>query len=123
MIVGLGLDVCELDRIRRSWERFGQRFAARILHPNELNAMPADPVAYLAARFAAREAAVKALGTGFAQGIGFHDIEIARLPSGKPHLLFHGNATKVAGTMGVTRHHISITHGRDVACAVVVLES
>lgn len=123
MILGLGLDVCELDRIKRSWERFGERFAARILHPNELKALPASPVAYLASRFAAKEAAVKALGTGFSQGIWFHDVEVAREASGKPVLKLHGKAAEAAQGMGVTCYHISLTHGRGIASAVVILES
>ncbi|MFV0349911.1 MAG: holo-[acyl-carrier-protein] synthase [Halodesulfovibrio sp.] len=123
MITGLGLDVCELDRIERSWKRFGEKFAARILHPNELALLPSSPVAYLASRFAAKEAAVKALGTGFTGGIWFTQIEVAKEASGKPALRLHGNAAERARELGATTLHISLTHGKGVASAVVILES
>ena len=123
-IVGLGLDVVELDRIRRSWDRFGQAFARRILTAQEQSLLrPALAVPYLAARFAAKEAAAKALGVGFSQGVTFHQIEVAPLPSGKPELFLHGTAKALAHKLGVVRIHISLTHGRDTAAAVVVLES
>lgn len=122
MIVGLGLDVTELSRIEQSWERFGERFAEKILHPEELAKLPKNAAPYLAARFAAKEATVKALGTGFAEGIGFHDIQVNSLPSGKPELLLHGAAKEKAKELGVQGMHISLTHGRDTAAAVVVLE-
>jgi len=123
VILGLGIDVCELDRIERSWSRFGIRFAERILHPNELELIPPSPAAYLASRFAVKEAAAKALGTGFTQGISFRDIEVARGASGKPELRLHAMAAEVARTLGATRHHVSLTHGRGIASAVVILES
>lgn len=123
MIVGLGLDVCELDRIERSWKRFGEKFAARILHPNELASLPSLPIAFLASRFAAKEAAVKALGTGFTEGIWFTHIEVARADSGKPTLKLHGKAADKARELGASRLHISLTHGKGVASAVVILET
>jgi holo-[acyl-carrier protein] synthase len=123
MIVGLGLDVVELERIRGAWERFGHRFAARVLTPAELEALPRHPVSFLAARFAAKEAASKALGTGIARGVGWHDMEVRRQDSGKPELLLHGAARRTAHALGATRAHVSLTHGRDVAAAVVVLET
>jgi len=126
MILGLGLDIVEVDRIRGAYARHGGRFSARILSPEEaalLPASPADPAPHLAARFAAKEAAVKALGTGFAEGIGFHDIHIGRDRRGKPFLEFTGKALDRAKTLGVTRVHLSLTHGRDAAAAVVVLEA
>lgn len=122
MIVGLGLDVAELSRIAKSWERFGYQFAKKILHPAELENIPSQPVPFLAARFAAKEAAVKALGTGFAEGIGFHDIEVRSLPSGKPELLFHNHARQKKESLGATCVHVSLTHGRETAAAVVILE-
>lgn len=123
MIIGLGIDITELDRIERSLEKFGERFAEKILTPEELKLMPGKkPVPYLAARFAAKEAAVKALGTGFSEGITFQCLEITRLESGAPQLNFHGRALERSMEMGVQGIHISITHGRDNAAAVVVLE-
>ena len=122
MIIGLGLDIAELSRIKRSWERHGEKFANRILTPTEMKRMPLHCIPYLAARFAAKEAAVKALGTGFSEGIGFQDIEIRSLPSGKPELVLYNAAAAKAESMGVNVLHISLTHGREVASAVVILE-
>jgi len=127
MIVGLGIDVVELERIARSLERFGGRFSARILTPDEAARLPkgakANAVAYLAARFAAKEAGAKALGTGFRDGVWFQTIEVRSLPSGKPEIVFHDAALRVFQTLGATRALLSLTHGRDVAAAVVVLET
>lgn len=122
MIVGLGVDIAELDRIRASYERFGDAFCRRILTPRETECLPDQPVAYLASRFAAKEAAVKALGTGFSQGVGFQDIEIRSEPSGQPVLVLHGRARMRADDLMVNNVHLSISHGRDNAVAVVVLE-
>ncbi len=123
-IVGLGLDVVELDRIQRIWERFGEAFSRRVLTQTEQARLQAgSPVPYLASRFAAKEAAVKALGTGFSQGITFQQLEVATLPSGQPTLVLHGKAQARAATLGALRTHISLTHGRDTAAAVVILES
>lgn len=130
MIIGLGIDLVELDRISRSLSRFGLRFADKIMHASELAALPGamdagNPamVAHIAARFAAKEAGAKALGTGFAQGVGLKDIRILSLPSGKPELFFHGEARKRADALGTHRVHLSLSHGRDAACAVVILEA
>lgn len=126
MIIGLGIDVTELDRIARSWQRFGERFANKILTSDELNVLPRRSenaaVNYLAARFAAKEAAVKALGTGFSNGVTFKNIEIRNHASGKPFLNLHGAALQLSLELGVERTHVSLTHGRDVAAAVVVFE-
>lgn len=123
MIFGMGLDVAEIDRIRESLTRFGARFTARVLTPAEAEAMPAnDPAPYVAARFAAKEACSKALGTGFAQGVTMRSIEVRSLPSGAPSLVLFGRARELADEMGATRLHLSLTHGRDVAAAVVILE-
>lgn len=124
MIVGIGIDITEIDRIAKGWGRFGDRFARRILHPQELARMPvANPVAFLAGRFAVKEAAVKALGTGFSGGIRPRDIEVGPAPGGAPQLILHGKAAARMETLGATRAHVSLTHGRDTAAAVVVLES
>ncbi len=122
MILGLGLDVVELSRMQRSWERFGMRLARRLLHPDEEAAMRAPEARFLASRFAAKEAAVKALGTGFAEGITPTDIAVRSLPSGRPELALHGKALERAQSLGVTRMHLSLTHGRETVAAVVVLE-
>lgn len=123
MIVGLGMDIAELDRIRAAWERHGERFALKILTEAEHLDMPRrDPVPYLASRFACKEAAVKALGTGFSQGVSFKDVEIVKNAAGKPGLTLHGRAKEVAHELGAAQAHITLTHGRDTAAAVVVLE-
>lgn len=125
MILGLGLDITELSRIARSWERFGMRFAEKILHPEEIARfaeLSASKTAFLASRFAAKEAAVKALGTGFSGGILPTDIAVRSGPSGKPALAFSGKAEERARQLGASRLHISLTHGRETVAAVVVLE-
>jgi holo-[acyl-carrier protein] synthase len=122
MIRGIGLDIVEIARIERIWNRFGRRFAARILHPNELEMLPDLPIAFLAGRFAVKEAAAKALGTGFDRGIGPLEIETARAASGRPVLCLHGNAAARLKELCAAHCHVSITHGRDTAAAVVVLE-
>ena len=123
MILGLGLDVAELDRIRESLARHGERFVARVLTPAEAAAMPkTNPEAYVAARFAAKEACAKALGTGFADGVTMHGIEVRSLPGGAPALTLSGRARELAEAMGAERLHLSLTHGRDTAAAVVIFE-
>lgn len=123
MILGIGLDVAEIPRIRDSLERFGARFTGRVLTRAEAAGMPEnDPAPYVAARFAAKEAAAKALGTGFSQGVTMAGIEVESLPSGAPTLRLHGKALEIASAMGVQRIHISLTHGRDIAAATVILE-
>lgn len=125
MILGLGLDVVELDRIRSSLDRFGTRFEERILTPAEIAGGPQAALArtaYVAARFAVKEAAAKALGTGIAGGVGFQDIAVRRTDSGAPELVLTGGALAAASRLGATRFHVSITHGRDIASAVVILE-
>ncbi len=121
-IIGIGLDVVELDRIERIHRRFGDAFVRRILTVKELVLLPARPTAYLASRFAAKEAAVKALGTGFANGVTWRHVEIAREASGQPTLILLGRALEIAQGMGMSAVHLSLSHGRDTAAAVVVLE-
>lgn len=123
MIKGIGLDLAELDRIKALWERYGLRFAKRILTDNEIKQLPEHtPTNRLAALFAGKEAAVKALGTGFSQGIHFKCIEILHGPSGKPEITFNGRGLEECEEQGVTSAHISLTHSRDTAAATVILE-
>ena len=125
MIIGLGTDLCSLPRIERGLLRFGEHFCRRILGEAEHALMPSSPsgrTAFVAGRFAAKEAAVKALGTGFACGITMQDVEILNLPSGQPELHLHGAAAKRAEELGVRHLHVSLSHERDVAGAVVILE-
>ena len=130
MLIGLGMELVEIDRIRHSLERFGRHFLDKLLHSSERASLFGSPdltapnvVAHIAGRFAAKEAASKALGSGLAEGIGLHDIRVASLPSGKPELSFHGNALKRATSLKVEGIHLSLSHTRTSAGAVVVLES
>lgn len=126
-IIGIGLDLIELSRIERSLHRFGEHFLRRILTEAEYEMVPSPLhtsrcIAYVAARFAAKEAAVKALGTGFAQGIGPRDISVRNNELGKPELVLKGKARMLAEKQGVRTLHLSLTHTRDNAAAVVILE-
>ncbi len=123
MITGIGIDLVEIPRIRHNWERFGLAFASKILHEDELAVLPANPAAFLAARFAAKEAAVKALGTGFTQGIWFQHFCVRNLPGGQPQLSLYGAALRRFNELGAAHCHLSLTHGRESAAAVVILES
>lgn len=123
MIVGLGIDVVELDRIALSLARYGERFLRRVLTDYEISRLPRHPTAFVAARFAAKEAAAKALGTGFRRGVCFRSIEVRDLPSGKPELRLSGAALDILAELGGDSCSVSLTHGRDVAAAVVVIEA
>ena len=123
MIIGIGTDITELARIKASYNKFGERFLQKILTPHELQLMPGSPIAYISGRFAAKEAAVKALGTGFSEGIGPLHIEVLRGPAGQPKLHWHGPALARAEALGMRAAHISISHDRNAAVAVVVLEA
>ena len=122
MIIGVGIDIAELGRVARSFERFGAKFCSRILVPAELATMPANAVPFLASRFAAKEAAVKALGTGFRDGISFQDIEVRSDELGKPSILFHNKAHERCRALNVRHAHLSLSHSRENAVAVVILE-
>ena len=123
MIRGIGLDVVEIARVRRVWLRFGPRFAEKILTAAELSRLPAaDPVPFLAASFAAKEAAAKALGTGLARGVWFDTLEVASDENGRPRIEFSGEALAALTRLGATSAHLSLSHSRITAAAVVVLE-
>lgn len=125
MITGIGLDVVELSRISAIYNCYGLKFVQKILSVQEQEDMPgkAAAAAYLASRFAAKEAAVKALGTGFSLGISFKQIIISRGHLGRPELFFEGPALERCRMIGVDHIHVSLTHGRDTAAAVVILEN
>ena len=124
MIVGIGIDLIEVDRIQAIYARHRQRFVQRILTPAEqLYVMRhADPSQRLAGRWAAKEAAFKALGTGLAGGIAWKDAEILNEESGKPVVYFHGKALERAKKLGATLFHVTITHSNTLAMAQVILE-
>lgn len=125
MIVGLGIDVIEVARLAQALDRHGDRFEERIFTDAERAAcrLRGDRVLALAARFAAKEACLKALGTGWAEGVGFKDVEIVREGNHPPRLVLHGEAARRASAQGVIRSHVSLTHQPGLAAAVVVLES
>lgn len=126
MLVGMGTDIVEVERVAAGLERFGPRYAARILSPAELALLAPTgglpPAVRLAGRFAAKEAAVKALGTGFSAGIGLHDVEILADAGGRPCLSFAGQALVRQRQIGARSLHVSISHERRYAVAVVILE-
>ena len=125
MIVGLGIDLVEVARFADALGRHGDRFVDRVFTGAERDAcdLRADRVLALAARFAAKEACHKALGTGWAEGLGFHDVEVEREGNRPPRLVLHGAAARRAEALGVIRSYVSLTHQPGMAAAVVVLES
>ncbi|MGO9438206.1 MAG: holo-ACP synthase [Terracidiphilus sp.] len=125
MIVGSGIDLVEIGRIHQSMERFGQRFLDRIFTGAEQAycLRKRKAAESLAARFAAKEAGAKALGTGISRGVHWLEIEVVRSPGGKPSLLFHGRAAEIAATLGATHTALSLTHTADLAMASVILEN
>lgn len=124
MIIGTGVDLAEVDRIRAAIERHGARFIERIYTPAEIAYVERKANRYerYAARFAAKEAGMKALGTGW-HGVRWRDFEVANLPSGRPTLRFHGAAARIADQLGVQNVAISLTHTATQALAYVILEA
>ncbi len=125
MIVGLGIDVAEVERIRGVIERQGERFLRRVYTPNEIAYCERFKNKYerYAGRFAVKEAAMKALGTGWSHGVRWVDIEVVRQKGGKPVLSLAGEAQKIAGRLGVKNIAMSITHTASQAFAQVIFES
>jgi holo-[acyl-carrier protein] synthase len=122
MIVGLGMDICSVARVAAVLDRWGERFSERILSETERAALAdrADRATALAGRFAAKEAAAKAMAGG--PGVGWHHLEVRGGGKRAPELVLHGPAAALAQRLGVTAVHLSITHDAGVAAAVVVLE-
>ena len=125
MIVGTGIDITEVPRIRESIERFGDRFLQRVFTEGEIRycESKANRFERYAARFAAKEAGMKALGTGWNFGVRWRDVEVARKPGGRPTLLFHGKAAEFAAKLGAANVALSLTHTTQQAMAQVILES
>jgi len=124
MIVGTGIDIAEVPRIRQSIERFGDRFLHRVFTEGEItycNSKANFDERY-AGRFAAKEAAMKALGTGWNHGVRWRDIEVVRPQGQRPTIVFHGIAAEVAKKLGATHAALSITHTGEQAMALVILE-
>jgi holo-[acyl-carrier protein] synthase len=124
MIVGSGIDMVEISRIHQSMVRFGQRFLDRVFTGAEQAycLRKRKAAESLAARFAAKEAGAKALGTGISRGVQWLEIEVVREPGGKPSLRFHGRAAEIAAALGVAHTALSLTHTADLAVASVVVE-
>jgi holo-[acyl-carrier protein] synthase len=124
MIVGTGVDLERVDRIRAAIERHGTRFLERVFTAGEIayvEGRARRPESY-AARFAAKEAAMKALGTGWDHGVRWVDVEIVRADNGRPKLQFHGRAAEIAAELGCRSAHVSLSHTSDNAIAQVILE-
>jgi holo-[acyl-carrier protein] synthase len=124
MVIGVGTDLIEIARIEQSIARYGERFLQRLYTAAEVAYCQGKKNAAesFAARFAAKEAAAKALGTGISHGVSWLEIEVAREPTGRPFLLLTGRAAQRAQQLGVTRSSLSLTHTREIALAVVVME-
>jgi holo-[acyl-carrier protein] synthase len=125
VIVGTGVDLCEVDRIETAIGRHGRRFLERVFTAREIAyaERKANKFERYAARFAAKEAGMKALGTGWRGGLGWNDLEVTNLPGGRPTLVFHRKAAEIAEKLGVRNVSLSITHTAAQAMAMVILES
>ncbi len=124
MVLGLGTDLIETSRVQQSIDRFGERFLQRIFTAGEIAycTRKKNSAESFAARFAAKEAGAKALGTGISRGVTWKEFEVKREKSGRPSLHLTGRAEELAQAMGVRRLQLSLTHSRELALAVVVAE-
>jgi holo-[acyl-carrier protein] synthase len=124
MIVGTGVDISEVDRIEAAVKRFGDRFLKRVFTAAEVRYCMGKPnvAERLAARFAAKEAGMKAIGTGLRHGVTWQDVEVLRLPGQRPVLKFSGKAAEFATRLGCKRTHLSLSHTAEQAIAHVILE-
>jgi holo-[acyl-carrier protein] synthase len=125
VIYGIGIDIVEPPRIARLAEKYGERFARRVLTPLEWPAYlrTTRPVLFLANRFAAKEAFSKAMGTGFRYPVTLQCISVVQNAAGKPGLAFHPKLEQLVRSRGIVRHHLTISDERSLACACVVLEA
>jgi holo-[acyl-carrier protein] synthase len=125
VIVGLGVDISEVDRMEAAIARHGHRFLKRVFTPAEIAYCERhrNRAERYAGRFAAKEAAMKALGTGWSRGVRWVDIEVTRLASGQPTLTLHGATREIAEKLGMRRASLSITHSGNTALAEVIFES
>jgi holo-[acyl-carrier protein] synthase len=124
MIVGTGIDIAEVPRIEASIARFGDRFLHRIFTEAEILycESKANRIERYAARFAAKEAAMKAIGTGWNHGVAWRDVEVCRQPGGRPTIAFHGKAAAFAAKLGAVHVALSLSHTKEYAIAQVILE-
>jgi holo-[acyl-carrier protein] synthase len=124
MIIGIGMDLIETSRVRDSIARFGDKFVERVFTPAEQEYCRGkkDPAPHYAARFTAKEACAKALGCGIANGVKWLDMEVARDAAGQPTMELSGHARELAASMAVERVLVTMTHAKDHAAAVVIME-
>jgi len=124
VIVGTGIDIIEVPRVAAAVERFGERFLNRVFTEKEISYCRSKQNAMerFAARFAAKEAGFKAIGTGWRHGVTWRDVEVGREPSGRPTVCFHGEAARFAAKLGVRRASLSLSHTAEQAIAHVILE-
>jgi holo-[acyl-carrier protein] synthase len=124
VILGIGIDIIEVSRIGASYERFGEKFAQRILLPDEIAycLTHKNPAPFLAVRFAAKEAISKAFGTGIGASLGWQDMEIRRKESGEPFVVLHGKGQELFQTRGAKQLLVSLSHTEHYAAATAVLE-
>ena len=121
-VLKIGTDICSLARIEKAYKKFGQRFLEKVLTENEIEYVTSAPkhlISRLAVRFAAKEACVKALGTGW-YGVGFQEIEIGRKKTGEPLVILHNRADQKARELGLSKFQVSLSHEKDFAVAFVV---
>ena len=125
MILGTGVDLIEVGRVRTAYARFGERFINRILRPSEIAycLTHKDPAPFLAARFAAKEAIAKAFGTGIGRSLGWQDLEVRRKETGEPFVVLHGQGQQLFAARGATRLHLTLSHTEAHAVAVAILEA
>jgi holo-[acyl-carrier protein] synthase len=124
MIIGTGVDIVEIERFRKILDRLKDRFIFRVFTPGEQSYCHRhrDPVPHFAVRFAAKEAAFKALGTGWARGVTWQDVEVQREGQYAPVILLHGEAQRISASLGARRAHLSLSHSDRWAVATVILE-
>tara|TARA_R110002096_G_scaffold163266_2_gene330678 strand:+ start:1224 stop:1613 length:390 start_codon:yes stop_codon:yes gene_type:complete len=125
MIFGIGTDIVEMARVNAIWERYGEHFARRILMDEELALFhkSKQPVRFLAMRFAGKEAAVKAMGTGFAHGVWLRDVGITSNPWGRPLIIWSERGRKVCDKLGIGAGHVSLTDDAGLVIAFAVVEA
>ena len=124
MILGTGIDIIEVARIRASYDKFGERFLNRILRPAEIAYCLShrNPAPFLAARFAAKEAISKAFGTGIGKQLGWQDMEVGRKDSGEPFVILHGGGQRLFEQRGGRKFQLSLSHTDNYAAAMAILE-
>ncbi|MEW6303355.1 MAG: holo-ACP synthase [Verrucomicrobiota bacterium] len=124
MILGTGVDIIEVERIGGSFERFGERFVNRILHPAEISYALShkNPAPFLAVRFAAKEAISKAFGTGIGAQLGWQDMEVGKKESGEPFVILHGKGRTLLAERNARIVHLSLSHTEHYAVAMAILE-